>query len=72
MLGRGTLSSGLRRAAGAGRWYVRGLMDESAYGRYVTHARSRDPAVSVLSRREFERMRTDRQESDPSGGFRCC
>ena len=26
----------------------------------------------VLSRRDFERMRTDRQEADPRQGFRCC
>jgi uncharacterized short protein YbdD (DUF466 family) len=51
------------RAAGAVRWCVRELMDESAYERYIAHARSRDPVVSVPSRREFERMRTDRRES---------
>jgi len=26
----------------------------------------------VPTRREFERMRTDRQEEDPRQGFRCC
>jgi uncharacterized short protein YbdD (DUF466 family) len=66
------LRSGLLRAASAVRWYVRELLDESAYERYVAHARSHDPSVSVPSRREFERMHTDRQESDPSAGFRCC
>ncbi|WP_326655391.1 YbdD/YjiX family protein [Streptomyces sp. NBC_01750] len=66
------LPNGLRRAAGAVRWYVRELMDETAYNRYVAHARSHDPVVSVPSRREFERMRTDRQESDPGSGFRWC
>jgi uncharacterized short protein YbdD (DUF466 family) len=66
------LRSGLRRAVGAVRWYVRELIDESAYERYVTHARSHDPVVSVPSRREFERMRTDRQEADPSAGSCCC
>lgn len=66
------LRIGLRRAAGTVRWYVRELLDESAYDRYVAHARSHDPAVSVPSRREFERMRTDRQESDRRGGFHCC
>ena len=64
--------SGLRRAVGTVRWYVRELLDESAYDRYVAHARSHDPAVSVPSRREFERMRTDHQESDRRGGFHCC
>ncbi|MFI1395082.1 CstA-like transporter-associated (seleno)protein [Streptomyces sp. NPDC020681] len=66
------LWSGLRRTASAVRWYVRELLDESAYDRYVAHARSHDSAVAVPSRREFERMRTDRQESDPRAGFRCC
>jgi uncharacterized short protein YbdD (DUF466 family) len=65
------LRSGLRRTVGTARWYVRELLDESAYDRYVAHARSHDPAVSVRSRREFERMRTDRQESDRRGGFHC-
>ncbi|MEV3855112.1 YbdD/YjiX family protein [Streptomyces sp. NPDC050095] len=54
------------------RWYVRELTDESAYERYVAHARAAHPGTSVASRREFERMRTDRQETDPRQGFRCC
>ncbi|MFJ2767869.1 YbdD/YjiX family protein [Streptomyces sp. NPDC087300] len=54
------------------RWYARELTDESAYDRYVAHARREHPGVSVPSRREFERMRTDRQESDPRQAFRCC
>jgi uncharacterized short protein YbdD (DUF466 family) len=54
------------------RWYVRELTDESAYDRYVTHVRKDHPDAAVPSRREFERMRTDRQEADPRQGFRCC
>jgi uncharacterized short protein YbdD (DUF466 family) len=54
------------------RWYLRELTDESAYERYVAHTRSHDPGAPVMSRRAFERMRTDRQESDPREGFRCC
>ncbi|MGW5732469.1 MULTISPECIES: YbdD/YjiX family protein [Streptomyces] len=54
------------------RWYTRELTDESAYDRYVAHRRTTHPGASVPSRREFERMRTDRQESDPTQGFRCC
>ncbi|MGW0903649.1 YbdD/YjiX family protein [Streptomyces sp. Je 1-332] len=54
------------------RWYARELTDESAYDRYVEHAQRTHPGASVPSRREFERMRTDRQESDPRQGFRCC
>jgi uncharacterized short protein YbdD (DUF466 family) len=66
------LRSRLRRAASAVRWYVGELLDESAYERYVTYTRSHDPSVPPPSRREFERMRTDRLESDPGSGFRCC
>ncbi|MFE7972355.1 YbdD/YjiX family protein [Streptomyces shenzhenensis] len=65
----------LRRVASALRglrWYVRELTGESAYERYVTQLRKRHPEAVPPSRREFERMRTDRQESDPRQGFRCC
>ncbi|MFG2551788.1 YbdD/YjiX family protein [Streptomyces sp. NPDC048581] len=54
------------------RWYVRELTDESAYDRYVAHVRHGHPDAKVPSRRDFERMRTDRQEADPRQGFRCC
>lgn len=54
------------------RWYVRELTDESAYERYVAHIRRDHPHTTVPSRRAFERMRTDQQESDPRQGFRCC
>ncbi|MGA4851225.1 CstA-like transporter-associated (seleno)protein [Streptomyces sp. G5(2025)] len=62
----------LRRGVRWMRWYVRELTGESAYERYVAHVRKDRPAATVPSRREFERMRTDRQESDPRQGFRCC
>lgn len=62
----------LRRLTSGVRWYVRELTDESAYDRYVTHVRRGHPEAKVPTRREFERMRTDRQESDPRQGFRCC
>ncbi|KUO17001.1 YbdD/YjiX family protein [Streptomyces dysideae] len=61
-----------RRAVRGVRWYVRELTDESAYDRYVAHVRGEHPDADVPSRRAFERMRTDRQESDPRQGFRCC
>ncbi|MFJ9039489.1 YbdD/YjiX family protein [Streptomyces sp. NPDC102406] len=66
------LASVLLRAVEHVRWYVRELTDESAYERYVAHQRAVHPGASVPSRREFERMRTDRQEEDPRQGFRCC
>ncbi|MHA5050947.1 YbdD/YjiX family protein [Streptomyces sp. SD15] len=66
------MRSVLRRAVSGVRWYVRELTDESAYDRYVAHLRRGHPGACVPSRREFERMRTDRQEKDPREGFRCC
>jgi uncharacterized short protein YbdD (DUF466 family) len=61
--------------ASAGRkvWrYMRELTDETAYERYVEHARKHDPQAELMNRREFERCRTDAREADPKGGFRCC
>ncbi|MCI3273008.1 CstA-like transporter-associated (seleno)protein [Streptomyces cylindrosporus] len=66
------MRSALVRVARSVRWYVRELTDESAYERYVAHVRKDHPQAEVPSRREFERMRTDRQEEDPRQGFRCC
>ncbi|AZP20328.1 CstA-like transporter-associated (seleno)protein [Streptomyces aquilus] len=66
------MRSALRRALEKVRWYVRELTDESAYDRYVAHVRRDHPQADVPTRREFERMRTDRQEADPRQGFRCC
>jgi len=66
------MRSALVRAARGIRWYVRELTDESAYDRYVAHVRGNRPGAAVPSRRDFERMRTDRQEQDPRQGFRCC
>ncbi|WP_374202130.1 YbdD/YjiX family protein [Streptomyces sp. AC550_RSS872] len=54
------------------RWYVREFTDESAYDRYVAHMRHEHPDAALPSRREFERMRSDRREADPRQGFRCC
>ncbi|QOV35680.1 YbdD/YjiX family protein [Streptomyces ferrugineus] len=62
----------LRRVLRSVRWYLRELTDESAYDRYVAHVRNEHPDARVPTRRDFERMRTDRQETDPRQGFRCC
>ncbi|GGT81640.1 MULTISPECIES: YbdD/YjiX family protein [Streptomyces] len=62
----------LRRAVHGIRWYVRELSGEAVYDRYVAHARSCDPDAEVMTRREFERSRTDAREADPREGFRCC
>ncbi|MCX2969600.1 YbdD/YjiX family protein [Streptomyces sp. TRM70308] len=62
----------LRGAAARVRWFWREATGEAAYDRYVAHARRHDPAAPLLTRRAFERRRTDARESDPREGFRCC
>lgn len=57
-----TVRSVLARA----RFYVREFSGEAAYDRYVAHARSHDPDAEVLTRRAFERARTDAREADPA------
>ncbi|UXX97772.1 YbdD/YjiX family protein [Streptomyces sp. AD2-2] len=54
------------------RWYVRELMDESAYDRYAAPVRRDHPEAEVPGRRDFERLSAARQEADPRQGFRCC
>ncbi|MFE3828115.1 YbdD/YjiX family protein [Streptomyces sp. NPDC059092] len=62
----------VRHVARRIRWYVREFTGESAYERYVAHAGAGDPAGEVMTRRAFERSRTDAREADPREGFRCC
>jgi len=67
------MRSALHRAISQTIWFIRELTDESAYDRYVAHLhRNHSTTTAIPSRREFERMRTDRQEKDPRQGFRCC
>ncbi len=46
-------------------WYLRELFGETAYEHYLDHRRRTHPAEPVLSRREFERLRT-------RPNVRCC
>lgn len=64
--------TGLRRAGAWLGWYLRELNGEHAYDRYVAHARSHDPDVKVMTRREFENGRVDRRNADPREGGGCC
>lgn len=67
--------SGLTAVRGAWaktRFYVREFSGEAAYDRYVAHARAHDADAEVMTRRAFERARTDAREADPREGFRCC
>ena len=49
-----TVRSGVRLLG----WYVRELLGENAYERYVEHRGRAHPGEPVLSRREFEDRRT--------------
>lgn len=57
----------MRRAWEGLRWYLRELTGESQYDRYRARL---DPGATPLTRREFERRRTDRGDAHPQG--RCC
>ncbi|MEU4727032.1 MULTISPECIES: YbdD/YjiX family protein [unclassified Streptomyces] len=64
--------SAVRDVLARARFYVREFSGEAAYDRYAAHARSHDPQARVMTRREFERARTDAREADPREGFGCC
>jgi uncharacterized short protein YbdD (DUF466 family) len=51
-------------------WYLREVSGETAYDRYVAEHRRTHPGAPVLSRREFERRRTDDRDARPDS--RCC
>lgn len=57
------------RVLGFLRWYVRELTGGGAYDRYLAAHRSQ-PHAQPLSRREFERRRSDLLDASP--GIRCC
>jgi len=52
------------------RWYLKEVSGESAYDRYVQHARLDHPDAVPLSRRAFERARQDALARRPQQ--RCC
>lgn len=56
-----TVRAALRRVW----WYVREVSGESAYDNYLAHRRRTHPDARVLSRREFDALRTQ-----PT--VRCC
>ncbi|MCU1433023.1 MAG: hypothetical protein JWP95_2128 [Actinotalea sp.] len=65
--------TGLRRTGRGIAWYVRGLVREDAYDRYVAHTLAAHPDDAhrpLMSEREFWRDLSDRQEAEPQG--RCC
>lgn len=51
-------------------WYVRELMGDNDYERYVAHLGRHHPDLEPLSEREYWRGRYARQDVNP--GARCC
>jgi uncharacterized short protein YbdD (DUF466 family) len=58
------------RAARAVRWYVRTLMGDGDYERYVAHVRRTHPGADVPTEKEFWCRRWAEQDANP--GARCC
>ena len=57
--------SPIRRALARAWWYLREVFGETAYDNYVAHRRQQCPTGPVLTRREFDRMKT-------TPAVRCC
>jgi uncharacterized short protein YbdD (DUF466 family) len=53
-------------------WFVKGVLGEDAYEKYRAHhaAVHGDDGPPEMTKREFWRDHTDRQENNPEG--RCC
>lgn len=64
------VTSRARRGWRAVSWYVKEVLGENDYDKYVTHLARHHPDQAPPSRREFERARTDRMEANPRS--RCC
>ncbi|GAB2463663.1 YbdD/YjiX family protein [Xylanimonas ulmi] len=60
----------VRRAWRALAWYVKGVLGESDYQRYVAHLRRHHPSAPVPSVSEYWRARYADQDANP--GARCC
>jgi uncharacterized short protein YbdD (DUF466 family) len=56
------------RTGRAVRWYVRQATGEAKWDEYVDRCRAQ--GVDPMSRREFERHRSDHRENNPQS--RCC
>jgi uncharacterized short protein YbdD (DUF466 family) len=69
-LGMSRVGAALARGWRAVSWYVKELVGENDYERYVTHLRRHHPETRPMSRREFERAKLDRMDTDPQA--RCC
>ena len=59
-----------REALAGVRWYLREVSGETGYEKYVAHVRREHPDAVVMSRRYFERRRSDDRDANPRA--RCC
>jgi uncharacterized short protein YbdD (DUF466 family) len=59
-----------RSAVAAIHQYLREVVGEADYDRYVTHQLREHPGVPPMCRRDFERQKTRRREETPQA--RCC
>lgn len=62
--------TGLARAAAGVRWYVRELLGETKYERYLERMRRERPGETPLPAREF--WREQARSSERTAGARCC
>jgi len=62
----------VQRGVGAVGWFMRGVLGEDAYDKYLAHFETHhvDGAAEPMTAREFWRDHTDRQNDNPQG--RCC
>ncbi|WP_031477261.1 YbdD/YjiX family protein [Streptomyces bicolor] len=60
----------VRKVLGVVRWYAREVTGEAEYDRYCERHRRRHPQAPVPTRREYDVLRTLRQEEHPQS--RCC
>ncbi|HEX5332681.1 MAG TPA: YbdD/YjiX family protein [Cellulomonas sp.] len=66
------VAAAVRQGARGVSWFVKGMLGEDAYDKYVEHhaAQHDGDCGPVMTEREFWRDVTDRQERNPQG--RCC
>lgn len=62
------MSATLLRTGRAVLWYIRQVTGEAKWDEYLDHCRAH--GIDPMTRREFERHRSDHRESNPQS--RCC
>ncbi|PXW32644.1 YbdD/YjiX family protein [Nocardia sp. 348MFTsu5.1] len=65
-----TAASLMRRGIRAVHWYIRSVMGDNDYRRYVTHHTARHPDTPPLTESDYWRNRYAAQDNNPQG--RCC